>query len=375
MSWYGPNITNSHNNRGNLTSNSTSTSHTQSRNNNNGISHQQTGLTHQINHGISHQHNHGISHQNTNGISHQNNNGISHQNNNGISHQNNNGISHQQINGISHHNARNIDNTPAWMQQNTNATEDATRDNKSKKQRLFVMTGTLLNTISTTNLRQMPLSLDNNLPAATLRFGTNNENEVAFSCHLDSCAAMNTGNKLLHMWIMTTYPDIVKSYEQYDDENPFRPITLDCAVPTSAAEKEASKLSAVVTYITRYNDASGKPVTLSFGLGDDVTVNAIIGIPTFRAWKLILDISEDRAVSKLLNLFFDLDYKHAATGLPQGIKFERKDFVRPTRPNPIGKALVTRLTNIKTDDIALPNTGNDKTTIVQDNMESPTNSE
>ena len=174
------------------------------------------------------------------------------------------------------------------------------------------MTGTLLNTISTTNLRQMPLSLDNNLPAATLRFGKNNDNEVAFSCHLDSCAAMNTGNKLLHMWIMTTYPDIVVSYEQYNDENPFRPITLDCAVPTSAAEKEASKLSAVVTYMTRYTDDNGKPITLSFGLGDDVTVNAIIGIPTFRAWKLILDISENRAISKLLSIFFDLDYKHAA---------------------------------------------------------------
>ena len=52
------------------------------------------------------------------------------------------------------------------------------------------------------------------------------------------------------MWIMTTYPDIVASYERDDDADAFQPITLDYDVPTSAAEKEVSKLSAVVTYKT-----------------------------------------------------------------------------------------------------------------------------
>ena len=51
---------------------------------------------------------------------------------------------------------------------------------------------------------------------------------------------------------MTTYPEIVASYEHYDDDTPFQPITLDCAVPSSTAEKDASKLPAVVTYKTRY---------------------------------------------------------------------------------------------------------------------------
>ena len=78
--------------------------------------------------------------------------------------------------------------------------------------------------------------------------------EVAFSCHLDSCAAMNTGNALLQMWIITTYPDIVDSYERFDDDNAFQPITLEYDVPSSAAEKDARKLSAIVTYKTRYKD-------------------------------------------------------------------------------------------------------------------------
>ena len=61
---------------------------------------------------------------------------------------------------------------------------------------------------------------------------------------------MNTENFLLHMWIMTIYPEIVASCERYDDDKPFQTITLDCAYPSSAADKDASKLFAVVAYKT-----------------------------------------------------------------------------------------------------------------------------
>ena len=133
----------------------------------------------------------------------------------------------------------------------------------------------------------MPLSLDNVLPAAVIRFESSDENEVVFSCHLDSYTAINTAKSLLRMWIMTTYSDIVLSYKQFDDE--FEPIQLDCDVPSLLADKEASKLTDIVTYMTRYTDSNGKMITVSFGLGDSISVNAIIGLPTFRAWELVLD--------------------------------------------------------------------------------------
>ena len=69
------------------------------------------------------------------------------------------------------------------------------------------------------------------------------------------------------MWIITAYPDIVLSYEQYDDDNPFHPITLDCDIPASEAEKESGKFSAVVTYKSSYCDMDGKIIPVSFGLG------------------------------------------------------------------------------------------------------------
>ena len=98
----------------------------------------------------------------------------------------------------------------------------------------------------------MPLSLDNDLPSALFRFGTSDDNEVPFPCHLDSCAAMNTGSLVLHQWIITNYPAIVQSYEQFDDSTPFTPISLACAIPSAESEKNENKLTAVVTYKTRY---------------------------------------------------------------------------------------------------------------------------
>ena len=88
-----------------------------------------------------------------------------------------------------------------------------------------------------------------------------------FSCHIDSCAAMNTANPLLRMWIITTYPEIVHRYEHYVDVKPFQPILLDCAIPTSNATLNKNKLTTVVTYYTRYVDCDGNKLKISFGFG------------------------------------------------------------------------------------------------------------
>ena len=228
---------------------------------------------------------------------------------------------------------RDIDNKPAWINK---------KDTPSKKARMFTLSGSLLNVASDDVVRPMPLALDNGLPSAVLRFGTSSEDEVQFSCHLDSCAAMNTGSLHLHQWVCTQHPHLVDNYEQFDDMNPFRPITLDCAVPQTESEKTTGKLTAVITYKTRYRDDKGKTLTLSFGLGASIQVNAIIGLPTLRKWKMVLDIDGGIASSKLINCYFDLKFQHAATGFPDGIVFDPSTFVRPNKTIGTGLALLAR---------------------------------
>lgn len=126
---------------------------------------------------------------------------------------------------------------------------------------LSVTFDSVLNTSTMPQLRRMSLSLDNTLPVAVIRFGSSDKDEVAITCYLDSCTAINTVNSLLHMWIMTAHPNIVASRERFDDKDSFQLIRLDCTVPSSIDDKNSRKFSAVVTYMKRYTD---KEVFCSF---------------------------------------------------------------------------------------------------------------
>ena len=96
---------------------------------------------------------------------------------------------------------------------------------------------------------------------------------------------------------------------------------MDCTVPSSAAKKDASKLSTEIIYKTRYHDTNGKMITLSFGLAEAISVNSIIGLLTFCEWKIVLDVDDNKLASKALNQYFDLSFQHAASGLPPGAIF------------------------------------------------------
>ena len=79
---------------------------------------------------------------------------------------------------------------------------------------------------------------------------------------------------------------------------------LDCAIPASESEKNTGKLSAVVTYKTRYKKSDGNMMTISFGLGEAIKANAILGLPIFHEIKLVPDIDASRVTSKVLGIYF-----------------------------------------------------------------------
>lgn len=89
-------------------------------------------------------------------------------------------------------------------------------------------------------------------------------------------------------------------------------------------------MKAIVTYYTRYI-VNGTALTISFGLGDSITVNGIVGLPTLREWKMVLDMDYGVTYSKLLNLRWNMEFIDASQGLPNGVSFTEKDFVPPNR--------------------------------------------
>ena len=122
----------------------------------------------------------------------------------------------------------------------------------------------------------MPFDVDNGLPGVEIWFGTKEEDEECFVCHLDYCAAMNTGNLRVHQWLMTQHPTVVAKYIQYDDANHFQPLQLQCSINDIVqAEIMNGKRTAIVRYWLCYDQGS-KKVVLSFGLGADVTVSSLV---------------------------------------------------------------------------------------------------
>ena len=201
----------------------------------------------------------------------------------------------------------------------------------------FVINAACYKTVVGKRIRPMPIDIDNGLPALSMRFGSTNENEVNFKVIIDSCAGLNIGNLRVHQWVATTYPHIVKEWVEFDDKEQFEPLALNCALKDlENTESNVGKLTVLVTYLTKYTSTDNQPVTISFGLGNEVAVNAIGGKPTLKAWKGCIDFSTDTFTSEVLRLLFNMEYKMADTDLPDSVVFDSTSFVRPKIANKIG---------------------------------------
>ena len=152
---------------------------------------------------------------------------------------------------------------------------------------------------------------------------------------------MNTGNILVRQWLVTKYPKIVDSYEQFDDANPFRTIVLVGALDTDDMEIfESGKITVVVTYKNCYDKFDGTSVKVSFGLGSFVAVNAIVGLPYLTDWKVILYFDGSKAHSKAMQISFPLSLKEASTVLQNLIDVSPYGFVWPKNQTSLSKSFI-----------------------------------
>ena len=88
------------------------------------------------------------------------------------------------------------------------------------------------------------------------------------------------------------------------------------------------KLTSIVCYWIRYTK-KGKQEILSFGLGDSVAINSLVGIPITKAWQCVLDFNNNSMIALGLNTRFPLIFEATRHGLPPGVIFLASDFVRP----------------------------------------------
>ena len=63
-----------------------------------------------------------------------------------------------------------------------------------------------------------------------------------------------------------------------------------------------------------------------FGLGEDVAVNLLVGLPTLRQWGSVFDFGENIFVACSINTYLPLIYEPTKKGLPVNVSFNVADF-------------------------------------------------
>ena len=204
---------------------------------------------------------------------------------------------------------------------------------EASKQPLWVTSARILQHSSGIHSQPMPLDLDNGLPGIVFRVGNpTTTQETSFLCHLDTCAGMNTGKLSVHRCLATRFPHCVAEWRECTDQDSFDPIRLDCAVERQQEDQidqSRGRLTHIVRYYTPHTYDSGKRVILSSGLGEDVSVNALIGLTDIKRWGGDLSFSRNVFEAFHLGMEWPLMFK-SADSIYNPPNFDpNKDFVRP----------------------------------------------
>jgi hypothetical protein len=172
-------------------------------------------------------------------------------------------------------------------------------------------------------LPPMPIAIDNGLPHITFDLGAA-PSLVELRGLMDTCGALNTGYLLFHLWLKSERPDLVADFVSFDDSNPFEPIKLGGAIrdPSDFVSADHGNLTAVIRYYTPYVDTSGSPITISFALGSDVTVNTIFGLPMLCDLDSVISLRSNTMHSRTLHRDFPITRAAASFGLPSDCSFD-----------------------------------------------------
>ena len=188
--------------------------------------------------------------------------------------------------------------------------------------------------------RPIPVAITPTLPTITVSLGEHRSSNITnLVTLLDTCASLNSGLYSFHKQFATDHPNCVHSFIEFNDSTqPFEPVRLSGAVrdPDSFAPSEFhGLLRAVVTYILPYAFSDGSPVHLAIALGDDVSVDTIVGWPFCHAVHGVIDCLSNIFYARLLETEFPIVLRppSASTGPTAATTSASTQFPR-TNPRP-----------------------------------------
>jgi len=135
---------------------------------------------------------------------------------------------------------------------------------------------------------------------------------------------------------MSKYPEVIHSYEEFNDANPFEPIKLVGTVcdPSNITQDICRELMAVVHYHTPFTCTDSTPCVIAFTLSESVNVNTIIGWPTISQLGMNLLVMENIIHSTIIQQKFSITNTEPHLGLPASTTFDPNTFQQSTFHHP-----------------------------------------
>ncbi len=190
----------------------------------------------------------------------------------------------------------------------------------------------------------LPIQFDINIPH--LHFDVGREEGKTFSISLayDTAAQLNVGYAGYHLTIAKEFPGVVKELVWAKD-GAYSPIALSGIVKDEDEKKNmdaavTTLLPAVIEYYTPYTTKDGTPITVRIALGNDVSVNTILGVSTIKAAGISLDLdAKVFQVGILAGKPFDAIFKATVRGVPdvspiKSIHPCAADLIKPSQVTP-----------------------------------------
>lgn len=153
-------------------------------------------------------------------------------------------------------------------------------------------------------LPSLPISRTADMPHFSMPLGRRSDGAPRFflTAVFDSAAGLTCGRLAFHLAIAEKFPELVKSLVHSADK--FSPIQLSGVVAADSATKDSGSktdLTVIIEYHLPMLTKEGHEVSLKIALGENVSVNTIIGIPMIRPAKLSLDLNDDVVMNGILD--------------------------------------------------------------------------
>jgi hypothetical protein len=133
-------------------------------------------------------------------------------------------------------------------------------------------------------------------------------------CVIDTAAALSTGNFHFFAKVAKTFPHCVaKIYAPKD----YSPIILS-GIVQQRGESVTTELNVAFLFHLPYETTDGNKCSLLVATGPQVTVNAILGLPSIQSTQMIIDTADQVAELRALDSPpFPIDFRRATCHVPQ----------------------------------------------------------